>query len=351
MGNSVNSKPKNIIVKMPNWIGDAVMATPILKDLKDYYSDAKLTAMCQANVASLLECNPYINEILSYSKPSGWMHRAWHKDIISPLQRGDYDLGVLLTNSLSSAYWFWKGKVKNIVGYSKGVRRFLLNQALPFPKEIDKQHLILTYKNLLTVLGIPISSTQPQLYLNESEKAFAKNFLKRRGIEKNNIVVGINPGAAYGSAKCWLPERFREVALKLLERQNVFILFFGDQNGASLVEKICRDLPDRVLNIAGKTNLRELMALINACSLFLTNDSGPMHIASAFQVPLLSLFGSTDEIKTGPYHHEKVIHKHVPCSPCFLRKCPKKDFPCMESIEVEEVYRELMVILNKVYKA
>lgn len=339
--------PKNIIVKMPNWIGDAVMATPILADLKHFWPAAKLTAMCQPAVSSLLGCNPFIDEILSYSKPSGWIHRAWHQDAIEPLKKGDYDLGVLLTNSFSSAYWFWRGHVKNRIGFSNGLRNILLNEVVPFPSNIEQQHLVLTYKKLLEPLGISESSTKPKLYLSDKEKHFAQNFLARHGISESNIIVGINPGAAYGSAKCWLPERFREVALKLIENPNVFVIFFGDQSGSSLVGQICNDLPERVLNLAGKTSLRELMALINSCSIFLTNDSGPMHIASAFNIPLLALFGSTSEIKTGPYNEGKVIHKHVPCSPCFLRKCPKPDFPCMEKIGVDEVYRELEDLINR----
>lgn len=339
--------PKNIIVKMPNWIGDAVMATPILADIKLHWRDAKLTAMCQPGVASLISCNPYVDEIICYSKPSGWTHRIWHRDAIDPLQRGEYDVGVLLTNSFSSAYWFWRGNVKKRIGFANGLRNILLSEAIPFPKNVEKQHLVFTYKKLLECLGIPLSSTKPQLFLSEKEKEFAKNFLARHGIGGNDIVVGINPGAAYGSAKCWLPERFREVALKLIAKPNVFVLFFGDQSGAPLVDQICRDLPEKVFNLAGKTSLRELMALIKSCSIFLTNDSGPMHIASAFNIPLLALFGSTSEIKTGPYNQGKVIHKHVPCSPCFLRKCPKEDFPCMDKIGVEEVYKELQELLGE----
>lgn len=339
--------PKNIIVKMPNWLGDAVMAAPVLKDLRDRWPNAKITAMCQSNIAPLFSFDPNIDEILSYNKPSGWIHRACHKDVIEPLRQGEYDLGILLTNSFSSAYWFWKGAVKYRIGYANGLRSFLLNKAIPFPSKMEKQHLVLTYKELLLPLGIPISNSSPQLYLSEEEKIFASQLLKDYGIKKGEIVVGINPGAAYGSAKCWPPERYEEITLKLLERPSLFVLYFGDQNGKALVDQICQKMPDRVINLAGKTKLRELIALINACSIFLTNDSGPMHIASALHVPLLALFGSTNEVKTGPYNGGKVLHKHVECSPCYLRKCPKKDFPCMTSIQTEEVFEELKNIIEK----
>lgn len=340
-------EPKNIIVKMPNWLGDAVMATPILADLRKKWPKSKITAMCQSNIASLYNVDPNINEIFSYTKPSGWIHRTGHIDVIEPLRLGEYDLGVLLTNSFSSAYWFWRGKVKDRLGYAMGLRKFLLTIPVSKPPSIEKQHLVLTYKELLLPLNIPISKTQPKLYLSLEEKYFAEELLSSYGISKNMTVVGINPGAAYGSAKCWLPERFEEVTRKLLEKPDLFVVYFGDLNGKALVDKICLKMPKRVINLAGKTKLRELMALINACTVFLTNDSGPMHIASALEVPLLALFGSTNEIKTGPYNGGRVIHKHVECSPCYLRKCPKKDFPCMTEIQPDEVYREIKRIVEK----
>ena len=123
------------------------------------------------------------------------------------------------------------------------------------------------------------------------------------------------------------------------------MVYFGDPAGAPLVHDICKNLPEGVINLAGKTSLRELMALINSCSIFLTNDSGPMHIAAALHVPLLALFGSTSEIKTGPYGTNSLIHKHVECSPCYKRTCPI-DFRCMKSIEVEEVYQELQKLIS-----
>jgi heptosyltransferase-2 len=120
----------------------------------------------------------------------------------------------------------------------------------------------------------------------------------------------------------------------------------GDRNGAPLVNDICSGFPERVINLAGKTNLRELMALIQSCSIILTNDSGPMHIAAAFDIPLLALFGSTNDTTTGPYgKHAKVIHKHVECSPCYKRVCPI-DFRCMKRIEVDEVYQELQCLIH-----
>lgn len=342
-----NPSPQNIIVRMPNWIGDLVMATPVLEDLRKKFPSAKITAMCQFNISALLKNDPNIDEIYSFKRPSGWIHRSEHLAIIEDLRRGKYDLGVLLTNSFSSGWWFWRGNVSNRIGFTNTLRNLLLNKVVPWPKQVETQHQVITYKNLLEPLGIKLSSTSPALYVSDEEELSARELLLKFNIDpKKDILIGINPGAAYGSAKCWLPERYRAVAERLLKDPRVKIVFFGDQGGASLVNEICKDLPeDRIIDLAGKTTLRSLVALIRLCAVFLTNDSGPMHIAAALHVPLLALFGSTSDVKTGPYKSGKVIHKHVECSPCYKRKCPI-DFRCMKRITVEEVYEEIKDLLH-----
>lgn len=343
--------PTNIIVRMPNWIGDAVMATPLLSDLRTHWKEAKITALCQAPIGTLLLNNPHVDAVESFKRPSGWIHRLHRFDIVSSLKEGHYDLGLLLTNSFSSAWWFARGHVKNRIGFSNGIRNLLLDKVVPFPINKENQHLVLTYKALLEPLGIPLSSTAPQLYISKEESEEASRFLKLLGININkNIVIGINPGAAYGSAKCWPPERFKQVTQKLLENPNIVIIYFGDVNSAPMINDICKNLPDRVINLAGRTSIRELIALINRCSIFLTNDSGPMHIAAALGIKLLALFGSTSAIKTGPYPHGKVIHKDVECSPCYKRVCPI-DFRCMTKIEVNEVYEELQALTEPELRA
>jgi heptosyltransferase-2 len=348
--NWLSSPPKNILVRMPNWLGDLVMATPILTDLRKHWPESKITALCQGSLGALIQEDPHIDEILNFQRPSGWLHRKAHGDILDPLRHGHYDLGVLLTNSFSSAWWFWRGHVKNRIGYATYCRKYLLDYAVPWPKDIENQHLVVTYKMLLEPLGIPLSNTPPKLYVTEQEQITTQHWLARYGVHKKSILIGISPGAAYGSAKCWLPERFQEVSLKLMENPNVVIVFFGDKAGAPLVNDICLNLSDRVINLAGKTTLRELMSFIQACHIFLGNDSGPMHMAYALDVPVLALFGPTSDVKTGPYKGGKVLHKHVPCSPCYRRECPI-DFRCMKNIEVEDVYQELQKILQNRDKA
>lgn len=343
--------PKNILIRMPNWLGDAVMATPVLEDVKRKWPEAKLTAMCTHPIATLLEHHPAIDDFLRFTRPNRWIHRKQHLAIIDAIRNGEYDLGILLTNSLSSAWWFWRGGVKHRLGFAANWRSWLLDKVIPFPEHKEIQHLVKTYKELLAPLGIPVSNTDPKLCVSHCEHEEAITILAKRGINcEEHTLVGVNPGAAYGSAKCWLPERFEAVTKGLLDDDpNCRVIYFGDQAGASLVHQICQHVPpDRVLNLAGKTSIRELIALIQCCNVLLTNDSGPMHIAAALRTPLLALFGSTNALKTGPYPEGKVIHKHVSCSPCYKRVCPI-DFPCMKQIEVEEVLRELKAILKRAH--
>lgn len=324
-----------IIIRMPNWVGDLVMATPILADLREAFPKASITAMCKSPICELLSTDPSIDELFCFTKPvNSFVRREDQRDIISKIQAGHFDLGILLTNSFSSAWWFWQGNVKRRLGYRNGLRNLLLTDAVKRSK--TKMHQVDIYKNLLESVGVSHSNTAPRLFVTDKELIDSKSLLFQRGYQKGKPLIGMNPGAAYGSAKCWPADRFRSLCLELL-KDDVYIVFFGDASGGSLIKEICQGLPPQVMNLAGSTSLRELACLIKDCTVFVTNDSGPMHIASAFNVPLVALFGSTDEIVTGPFgQSQSVINKQVSCSPCLKRKCPI-DFRCMTQISVAEV--------------
>ncbi len=306
---------------MPNWIGDFVMGLPILEDLRGMYPEAKIAVVCKSSFTDLLDANPYIDEIIAVS----FKRRFFPEGLISKLRKERYDLGILLTNSFSSAWHFFAGRVKKRVGFYKKSRAFFLTQNIPFPEAKEKQHLVITYKALIG----SESSTAPKLFTPPRKKKIGKT------------LFGINPGAAYGSAKCWLPERFREVISDLLDEvPNSEVHLFGDGLTKPLVDTISLGFDQRVVNHAGKTTLKELIQEIGRLDAFLTNDSGPMHIAASLNVPLVALFGSTNPYATGPYKTGKVICKAVSCSPCYRRVCPI-DFRCMKQIEVDEVVKEM----------
>jgi heptosyltransferase II len=342
-------EPKKIIVRMPNWIGDLAMATPVLSDLRKKFPKAEITAMCRHPLGDLLKEDKDIDELFTFRKlPNGFARREERRNIIEKLKDGHYDLGILLTNSFSSAWLFWQGKVKRRIGYSKHLRSLLLTDSISPPKE--KEHQVKLYKRLLLPLGIETSATEPRFYLTKEEKENAKEILYQRGYEKGKKLIGIHPGAAYGEAKCWPSERYKKVAERLLEEnQDLYVVFFGDANTFPLIKSITQNMGKRAINLAGVTSLRELACIIDVCSLLVTNDSGPMHIASALAVPTVAIFGSTDQVVTGPYKNGTIINKNVSCSPCLKRKCPI-DFRCMMQISVEEVLQVIYKVLQNVSK-
>jgi heptosyltransferase II len=342
-------KPRKILVRMPNWIGDVVMATPVLEDLKREFPQAELTVMCPSPLSELLKYNPHVDELYAFHRGKGiFSRRKSGRNVIRKLHTGNYDLGIVLPNSWSSAWSLWQGNVKFRIGYQGNWRAPLLTHPLRFSAHRDTQHLVVTYKQLLAPLGMDISATEPKLVVLATEIDRAYRLLENHGIVGcSHPIVGINPGAAYGSAKCWIPERFQAVMDSLLALDPYLsILVFGDVANSELVKMICNKFSARVVNLAGQTNLRELMALIKICTVFLTNDSGPMHIADALGTPLLALFGSTNALATGPYIQKNILSKDVACSPCYKRVCPI-DFRCMKAIHVQEVYHKLIELLSR----
>lgn len=327
--------PESIIIRMPNWVGDLVMATPVIAELRSAYPNAKITVMVRKPLGELLETDPNVDEVFSFRSVAPFWRRFAKRDIISKIQQGKFDLGVLLTNSFSSAWWFWKGGVKRRIGFAGNGRRWLLTDPVPKKQRAKTRHLVKIYKDLLIPLGIKPAQTSPRLYIDDREVEHAWQLLLRLGVHPSDCIIGINPGAAYGEAKCWLPERFTAVAKQLVEK-HCKVLFFGDMASKSNTDAMCRDLPTGVVNMAGMTSLRELMALLQICRLLLTNDSGPMHIAAALGTHVVALFGSTSPDYTRPYQSGHVICKNVSCSPCFKRQCPI-DFKCMKQISVDEV--------------
>ena len=322
---------KKLIVRMPNWIGDVVMSLPVLQDLKRKYPDIFLSVLIKENLKNLLDYNPYIDEIIDFKDK---------KEAFDKIDK-KYENGLLLTNSFSSSYLFYKAKIKSF-GYRKDFRSFLLKKSLDFPK--DKTHQIDKYKRLLTLFDIERTDEKPKLFLNEKERDTAINLIKSYGIKDINNLIGINPTAAFGSAKCWPIDRYQKLSLKLV-KLGYTILVFADKKSKEKVDPYFDNIDKSILNLSGRTDLKELINIISFLRLFITNDSGPMHIASALKIPLIAIFGSTCEISTGPYYSETIIKNKVECSPCFKRKCPI-DFRCMMGISHIRVFEKVKEMLS-----
>ena len=335
-----------IIVRMPNWIGDLVMATPILEDLRRQFPTASITAMCRAPLSELLQEDEAIDELFTFHRPgNSFLRREEQRNLVEKLRAGHYEVGIITPRSFSSAWWFWQGRVGRRIGFAGRWRSLLLTDALKFPEK--KEPLIDSYKRLLAPLGIERSETAPRLFIREDERAAARELLRQRGYREGQPLVALHPGAAYGAAKSWPLERYRALAKGLAEREGWFVVVLGDDSLRVSAQQLCSGLPKQVIDLVGGTSLRQLAALLEVCTLLVCNDSGPMHMASALGRPLIALFGSTDDRVTGPSGKGSlVINKRVSCAPCLRRVCPI-DFRCMLGISVEEVLQKVDDVVER----
>ncbi len=351
---------KKILVRMPNWIGDAVMATPTLSVLRDRFKKGEITLLAKPPVAALLEHHPDIDRIFIYEDQGKHAGIPGFFRLVRSLRKEKFDLAFLFQNAFEAALLAALAGIPERVGYAADGRRFLLTRSVP--KRDAPVHQRDAYLYLMNfwggplkvgpqakIYGVPLlaqdqerppEARRPYLKVTEEEKRGALARLESHGISKDDLWVGINPGAAYGSSKRWAPARFAAVADRLVERHRAKVVIFGGPAEAGIAEQVAAEMKHPAVILAGKTSVREVMALVSRCRLFITNDSGPMHVASAFEVPLVAVFGPTNPAATSPAgRYDSVIQKKAACAPCTHRECPI-DHRCMEEISVEAVLAE-----------
>ncbi len=355
---------KNLLVRGVNWIGDGVMTLPALKALRKAMPEAKISLLVKPWVSPLFEKNPNIEEIITYDdKYKGIIGKIKLSRI---LNKKKFCSTILFQNAFDAALITFLARIKERAGYNRDGRGPLLTTAVPVPEDEGKVHQIYYYLNLLERLGIDAKYSDPYIYLTLDERLQARKFLQ----DLKRPILGINPGATYGSAKRWFPERFAEIVNWFISDTGGSVVIFGGKNEVNIAQEIeyffsrqqsNKTLPPHpplnkggqeggVLNTAGKTSLRELISLISECDVFLTNDSGPLHIAYAVRTPMVAIFGSTDPKSTGPppkmgEGNNVVITPDLSCSPCFERTCKNNDMRCMYAILSDDVYYGIKKIL------
>ena len=337
----------NIVVRAPNWIGDAVMGTPALMDLRRAYPGATITLWARPAVAELLRGHPGIDEILVYE------YRGKHRGVLGKLAliqalRGrNFQLAILFQNAFEAALLTFLAGIVERVGYATDGRTWLLSNPIKAPIKKGADHQVHNYRGLIPDVTGAQTDCRPNLVVQKGENERVDQRFPEIALKDGDCLIGINPGAIYGTAKRWLPERFAEAADQLVKKfqedslpgKKVSCVVVGGPGEEALGQCIARYMKEQPIVLSGKTTLRELMNIIRRCSIFLTNDTGPMHIANAFGVPLVAIFGSTDPDDTSPYHNRQaVVRSPVTCAPCFLRHCPI-DHRCMTGVSVQEVYQ------------
>jgi len=307
-----------LVVRSPNWLGDAVMALPAVRNLKTMLVDDSLTVAAPEKLAALWQKCPFVDEVIALEKPKNLQATA------RQLRAGNFASAVLLPNSLRSVGEAALAGIPQRLGYARGGRGLLLTHTIPAPaRNPARLHQRFYYLDLITALGGPGDASLPKLRKEPTTVAGSRG-----------LVLAICPGAEYGPAKRWPMENFIVVARHFIVSRKAKIVLLGAAVDVPLAEEFARQLPG-VENRVGKTSLAEFMAALVSARLVLCNDSGAMHLASALGVPTMAIFGSTEPQLTGPMGvRSRVLRHHVPCSPCFLRECPI-DFACMKSITPE----------------
>ncbi|MBI3351899.1 MAG: lipopolysaccharide heptosyltransferase II [Nitrospirae bacterium] len=328
---------KRILIRTPNWIGDAVLSIPAMTAVRKHFRNSKISILGPDSVIQLLLENKIADDFISLD--NNYRSVGGKLRLIQNLKKQRFDLAILFQNAFEAALITFLSSIRYRYGYNRDGRGFLLTDPVPFFSKSEKIHQLQFYLNLVKpLIGVEPVFEKPVLKISEREKARARILFEEEGILENKKMIGMNPGAAYGSAKRWLPERFSQLGDRLIRETQSQVVFFGSSSETALVKKIQSQMTEKSFALTGKTNLRELIAAIARCSWFVTNDSGPMHIASALNIPTLSIFGPTDDTTTSPVGDDSVmIKKNVECSPCLMRECPI-DHRCMTSITVDEVF-------------
>jgi heptosyltransferase-2 len=334
----------NLLIRGVNWVGDAVMTLPALGAIRKAMPESRIFLLAKPSVAAVYENNPNIDEIIPYDdRYRGIMGKF---RLASALRKGNFSHAILLQNALDAAVIATLARIPRRSGYNRDGRGLLLTNPIPYSGEDNRMHHVDYFLELVRRMGLDAKPSEPYIHLDIKERLRARELLS----SLKRPVVGINPGAAYGSAKQWLPERFAQVARQALDKLGGSAVVFGSGAEVEIADEILalsgQPGGGNIVSMAGKTSLRELVALISECDLLLTNDSGPMHIGYAVRTPLVAIFGSTDPTLTGPVGKGSVVlRKFTDCGPCFERKCREASLRCMEAITTDEVFEGLSKLL------
>jgi heptosyltransferase-2 len=321
---------RRVLVRVPNWVGDAVMSLPVLAGLKRLFPLAKLTVLAAPRVAPLFAAQPGVTEIIRYPSDRGKWQVLWEL-------RGRFDVALALPNSMESALGLWLVGVPSRVGYNTDARRLFLKEAVSGREALAGLHTVFYLLGLLKALGGVATFTPPTLYLEPEEEAMGAQILSETDLPGQGPWVGLSPGAAYGPAKRWPPERFAALGRKLQQEFGARLVLLGVDEERPVADEVKEQLQGPVADLVGRTSLRQALGVLSQLNLLVTNDSGLMHAAAALSVPLVALFGSTDPTATGPFTSRATVIRHPrPCSPCFKRICDE-GYACLTDIRVDEV--------------
>ena len=355
------SEPSKILVVQPSWVGDAVMATPALRALRELYPRAEISYLLRRYVKPIYSGMPWWDRLITYR--TGKTRAKAGKgifDLAARLRSAKFDLAVLLPNSFKSALLCKLAGIDRIVGYERDGRGLLLSDKLLPAKERGKYvptPIVHYYLGIARYLGSHHRDATLQLFTSEQEKAEAGRVLERAGLEAGISkpaslglppLVLLNPGAQYGEAKCWLAEHFAAVADRFIDELGATVLISGAPRERRILDSVQHHMKHAAVDLSTKgITLGSLKEIIRRCDLVVTNDTGPRHIAAAFDVPVVTVFGPTfPEWTEINFARERKVAVKVFCGPCQKKMCPL-DHRCMTRVTPGMVYsRSLEVLPN-----
>jgi heptosyltransferase II len=330
-------KPFRILIRSSNWLGDAVMSVPAVRAIKSGRPDAHVTIAAPAKIAPMWKLIPEVDAIIPL--PDGSL-----LPVVRLLrQRMPFDVAILFPNSLRVALESWLSGIPRRVGYRGHWRSWLVNQIVPVPRKPGPpDHHSLRFLRIADECGAETCKDRSPPIIADTSRHSQLSTLDSRPLR-----LGLCPGAEYGPAKRWLPERFAEAAAKISAQSSAQWILFGTKNDAAIGEQIAAAIGDYCVNRIGQTTLDQLIDELRQCRLLLTNDTGTMHLAALLGVPVVAIFGSTEPRLTGPVGDGHIVLRHhVECSPCFLRECPI-DFRCMKAVNAQEVVDAMLSVLAR----
>ena len=352
--------PGKILIVQPSWVGDAVMATPALKAIRELYPQSHIAYLMRRYVKPLYGGMPWADQVITHR--TGKTHSKTGKsllDLSARLRAARFDLAILLPNSFKTALICKMAKVRRVVGYDRDGRGFLLTDKLLPVKDRGKfipTPAVKSYMGIAHYLGSPSRDLKLRLFVTESDVREGQEVLARCGLDGqlhrpaasgDPPLILLNPGAQYGAAKCWRPEYFAELADRLIDALNATVLLSGAPRERQILDAVKRCMKHAPLDLSNKgLTLGSLKEIVRRCDLMVTNDTGPRHIAAAFDVPVVTVFGPTHPEWTEIYFEkERKIAVKVFCGPCQKKVCPL-DHRCMTRVTPAMVFDASMQLLG-----
>lgn len=330
-----------ILIRATNWVGDAILALPALRVVRMRFPEAEIFILARPYVADIYRDQQLCEQLIAYDSQAKHAGVLGRERLAAELRALKFDVALLLQNAFDAAWVAWRAGIPERIGYARDARSFLLTKAIPVPKQVEiPAHEKFYYLELLRRAGwIDSLPDESFIRLNvpEPNRRRAEEFLVQSGARPDSLRIAIGSGASYGSAKCWPPSRFAELANRLQSQTDADIVLFGTAAEAAVTRAISSELQRPSIDLTEKTAIADLPALLSQCHLLIGNDSGAMHVAAAVGLAVVAVFGPTDPFGTAPVTPRFTVVQQKPyCSPCFLRHCPT-DHRCMRAITPDMV--------------